>query len=103
MATKPKTKAEHKKVAEMLYKRLELAITALENATTITGEDKAEARLKAIEDKIAALPEAAKGKQEEKEEEEDELICNECGGDLFEVEKGVFYCEDCKLYFEEEK
>ena len=97
-----KTKAEMKKVAEMLYKKLEIAVTALENATTITSEDKAETRLKAIEDKIAALPEEAKGKGEEKEEE-DELICNECGGDLFEVEKGVFYCEDCKLYFEEQE
>ena len=96
MATKPKTKAEHKKIAEMQYKKLDLEVTALENATTITSEDKAEARIKILEEKIAELT-------KEKPEEKDEIICNECGGDLFEVEKGVFYCEDCKLYFEEQE
>ena len=97
-----KTKEEHKKIAAALYKRLEIATEALEKATTITGEDKAEARLKAIEDKIAALPKEAKGKEDEGEEE-DELICTECGGDLYEVEKDVFYCEDCNLYYEPDK
>lgn len=90
------TKAQHKKVAEELYKKLELAVTALERATTITAEDKAEARIKALEDKIAA-----QSKPKEKEEE-DELVCPECGGDVFEIEEGVYYCEECKKHFEEE-
>ena len=89
------TKAEHKKVAEALYKKLEVAVTALENATTVRGEDKAEARIKTLEDKIAELT--------KKPEEKDELVCPECGGDVLEVEEGVYYCEDCKEYFEEEE
>lgn len=91
------TKAEHKKIAADLYKKLEVAVAALDRATTITAEDKAEARIKALEDKIAE-----QGKPKKKEEEEDELVCPECGGDVYEVEDGAYFCEECKKYFEEE-
>jgi uncharacterized protein YbaR (Trm112 family) len=88
-------RAEHKKVAESLYKRLEIAVAALEKAQATgnqTTEEKAELRIKALEDKLAALK--APGDKEDKD------VCSECGGNLSFVEEGVVYCPACKQYYE---
>ena len=43
---------------------------------------------------IAALKEAGKPKKKE------DVVCDECGGDLDYVEEGVVYCPVCKVYYE---
>jgi len=37
----------------------------------------------------------------DKDAEEDDTVCPECGSDLFEVEEGVLFCEKCKDYYTE--
>ena len=35
-------------------------------------------------------------------EEEDAEVCLECGGDLVEIEEGLYECEKCKELYEED-
>jgi len=48
-------------------------------------------------------------KDEEKEDpndkdaEEEDIVCPECGSDLYEIEEGVYLCERCNEYYEEEE
>lgn len=48
---------------------------------------------------ILALKEAGKSK----EKKEEDVVCEECGGDLEYVEDGVVYCEHCKQYYDVEE
>lgn len=90
------SREEHKKIASGLYKRLDIAVAALEKAQAAgnqTTEEKAELRIKTLEDKLAAL-------KPPEEHNEDKDVCGECGGDLSFIEDGVVYCPACKQYYE---
>ena len=61
----------------------------MKKTSTITDMQKEIALLKAAQDK--------------KKEKKDEIVCDECGGDLDYVEEGIVYCPVCKQYYEYEE
>ena len=49
------------------------------------------------------------GEDEEKEDpkdkdaEEEDIVCLECGSDLLDLGEGIYYCENCGEYYEDEE
>jgi len=48
------------------------------------------------------IKDGEKDNPKDKDVEEEDIVCLECGSDLLEVEDGVYFCEKCQEYYTEE-